>query len=367
MKQIVILVDQIHSVGGIERLVVMKANYWTAVFGYSVTIISTEQRQQPFAYELSDQVRFVDLAINYDRSKSYFKSANIFKFLRNIKKLRHELKVIQPDFIIVASHIPVTYCVNFIKGSAKTIKEFHFSIYNQTDNFKSRIENILYDAYNYLVVLSPEEQSFHNSPKTVVIANPISISSLAIVTNQNKKNEAVFLGRIAPVKNIEDLIQIWSDFIKKNPDWILDIYGDDTNEYAGSLKQKVADLNLSQSIIFKGETKDSAKVLKDAKIVLLTSHHECFPLVILEALAAAVPVFSYDCPTGPRNILTDGFDGRLIENKNKEQFVAALTDFANNESQQKLLSQNAVQTATNYSLSSIMQLWNTKIFKNDFS
>lgn len=367
MKQIVILVDQLHSVGGIERLVVMKANYWTAVFGHAVTIISTEQRQQPFAYELSDQVRFVDLAINYDRSKSYFKSANIFKFIRNIKKLRHELKVIQPDFIIVASHIPVTYCINFIQGSAKTIKEFHFSKYNQTDNFKSRIENILYDAYNYLVVLSPEEQSFHNSTKTVVIANPISISSIAIDKNQNKKNRAVFLGRIAPVKNIEDLIQIWGDFIKKNPDWILDIYGDDTNEYAKSLKQKVLDFNLSQSIVFMGETKETSSKLEEAKMLLLTSHHECFPLVILEALALAVPVFSYDCPTGPRNILTDGFDGRLIENKNKEQFVAALADFANNQSQQKLLSQNALRTADKYSITNIMQLWNTKIFKNDLS
>ncbi|MDG2431244.1 glycosyltransferase [Flavobacterium sp.] len=367
MKQIVILVDQLHSVGGIERLVVMKANYWAAIFGYSVTIISTEQRQQPFAYELSDQVRFVDLAINYDRSKSYFKSKNIFKFVRNIKKLRNELKVIQPDFIIVASHIPITYCVNFFKGNAKTIKEFHFSKYNQTDNFKSKLENILYDAYNYLVVLSPEEQSFSKSAKTVVIANPITSNSLLNCKDQKKDNKAIFLGRIAPVKNIEDLIYIWSEFIKEKSDWILEIYGADTDEYAKSLKQKVLNLNLTQSIIFMGETKETSAKLEEAKVLLLTSHHECFPLVILEALALAVPVFSYNCPTGPRNILTDRYDGRLIANKNREQFVAALTDFANNESHQRLLSQNAVQTANNYSIFNIMKLWNTKIFKNDLS
>lgn len=363
MKHIVILVDQLHSIGGIERLVTLKANYWSDIFGYSVTIISTEQRKHSAAYPLSDKVRFVDLAINYDRSKSYFKSKNIFKFLLNIKKLRQELKVIQPDFIIVASHIPVTYCINLIKGSATTIKEFHFSKYNHSEGFKSKIENLLYKTYNYLVVLSPEEQSFHNSSKTVVIANPISISCSAIDKDQNKDNRAIFLGRIAPVKNIEDLIQIWSDFVKKNPDWVLEIYGDDTDEYATSLKNKVTKLQVSNSIFFKGETKDTIAVIKEAKILLLTSHHECFPLVILESLAQAVPVYSYDCPTGPRNILTDGYDGRLVENKNKEQFVTALNAFAENESLQKLLSKNASLTAQKYSLVNIMELWNTKIFK----
>lgn len=60
-KKIVILVDQLYLNGGIERLVALKANYWTDEFGYDVLIVSTEQESKPFAFQLSPKVRFHDL------------------------------------------------------------------------------------------------------------------------------------------------------------------------------------------------------------------------------------------------------------------------------------------------------------------
>lgn len=365
MKHIVILVDQLYCVGGIERLVVIKANYWTDVFDYKVTIISTEQLEKPFAYALSEKVQFIDLAINFDRKSSYFKSNNLLKFLKNIKELNKELKFLKPDFIIVASHIPMTYCINFIKGGAKTVKEFHYTKWNCKATFKSKVESSLLEKYDFLAVLSKEEQQFYSTDNSVVIANPL-IEEYKIV-NENfeleKQNKAVFLGRIAPVKNIESLIDIWQEFIKKHPDWILEIYGDYNNDYGLSLTTKVSLSDLNKFIVFKGETKVTMKVLNESKLLVLTSHQECFPLVILEALSQGVPVFSYDSPTGPRNILTDGFDGRIIENKNTEQFVKALEDFASNTIIQKKLGKHALVTAQKYSLPNIMEQWNNEIFK----
>ena len=77
--KIVILVDQLHSHGGIEKLVALKANYWTTVFGHDVTIISTEQNNETLIYELDKKVKFVDLDINYKREISYFSFVNIKK------------------------------------------------------------------------------------------------------------------------------------------------------------------------------------------------------------------------------------------------------------------------------------------------
>ena len=48
--KIFILIDQLHTHGGIEKLVAQKANYWSDVLGYEVKIISTEQENQPFVY-----------------------------------------------------------------------------------------------------------------------------------------------------------------------------------------------------------------------------------------------------------------------------------------------------------------------------
>lgn len=366
MRHIVILVDQLHCVGGIERLVVLKANYWVDVFNYKVTIISTEQLQKPFAYHLSNKIKFIDLDIDFDRSSSYFKIKNLFKFFKNVKRLKTKLEYLKPDFIIVASHIPITYYINFLKGKAKTIKEFHFTKWNSKENFKSKIESYFLNMYDFLVVLSEEEENFYTTNNTVVLPNPL-IEEMKFLTECKKKevekqNKAIFLGRIAPVKNIESLIEIWSKFVMKYPDWILEIYGDYNNDYGNELINEVVSRQLENSIFFKGETKKTFEVISQSKIMLLTSHQECFPLVILESLAQGVPVFSYDCPTGPRNILTDDFEGRIIENKNTDHFVRALDEFVKNELIQNRYSKNALLTAKKYCLPNVMELWNNKIF-----
>lgn len=362
MKQIVILIDQLHSVGGIERLVALKANYWSDVFGYSVTLISTEQQNKTFAYPLSKNVSFIDLKIDFDRTSSYFGSRNLFKFLANIWKLKKELRKIQPDFILVASHIPITYCINFFKGKAKTIKEFHFTKFNDPAGLRGKLEDQMYKQYDFLAVLSTEEENFFRSNNTIVLPNPVESQPLLRDKDQEIKKKAIFMGRLAPVKNLEAMIEIWSLFHKKHSDWFLEIYGDYSDPYALSIKAKVESLDLSDTIIFKGRTKDVLQAINTAQIMLLTSHQECFPLVILESLSQGVPVFSFDCPTGPRNILSDGYDGRLIENKNVEEFAIALNKFADSKSTQSHWRENALLTAQKYSIQNIMDLWNTKIF-----
>src|SRR6478672_4589266 len=175
MKKIVILVDQLHSHGGIERLVALKANYWSTVFNYDVTIIATEQLQQPIIYALSEKVKFIDLAINYHRGKSYFSMENGLKFLSNIRQIQNYIAKEKPDFIDVASHIPITYFLPFLITKAKTIKEFHFTKFERVkqQDAKSKLLNYIEGKYDYLVVLSEEEKQFYTSDNVVVIPNPI--------------------------------------------------------------------------------------------------------------------------------------------------------------------------------------------------
>lgn len=364
MKHIVLLIDQLYSYGGIERLVAIKANYWSEVRNYKVTIISTEQDSKKFAFEISKKVEFIDLSINYNRNISYFSTVNLGKFLKNVILLNQVLKKVKPDFIIVASHIPITYFVNFIKANAVTVKEFHFTKFYTVRNFKMKVENYLLSKFNHLAVLSEEEATFYETANTVVIPNPFNEpkSTIDQIKIGLKANKALFLGRIAPVKNLLELIIIWSFFVKEYPDWILEIYGDSENDYGTSLKHSVQQLHLESNIIFKGATDYSANAINNSKIMLLTSHEECFPLVILESLAMGVPVFSYDCPTGPRNIITNGVDGKIIANKNRNDFVTALCEFAQSTNLQERMSANAFESIAQYRIDKIMNIWDNKIF-----
>jgi glycosyltransferase involved in cell wall biosynthesis len=363
MKKILILVDQLNSHGGIEKLVALKANYWADVFQYKVTIISTEQHQKPLVYKLSDKVKFIDLSINYHREKSYFSASNVLKFLKNIFLIQRYILKNQPDFIVVASHIPITYFLPFLMKKSKTIKEFHFTKFSRRAlNFKSKVLNFIESKYDYLVVLSQEEVGFYPSSNTVVIANPIENAVIHPPRNSEKSNTAIFVGRLAPVKQLEELVLIWSKFIPLKPDWKLHVFGAKEGAYFERIQQLVAQQQLTDSFIFKGQSDAIEAELLQSKVLLLTSEQECFPMVILEAQSKGVPVISYDSPTGPRNIIHNNVDGILVEYNNSDSFVKILVQFDEDKELQNSLSEQAVRNASNYQMESIMNRWNTLLF-----
>ena len=120
--------------------------------------------------------------------------------------------------------------------------------------------------------------------------------------------------------------------------------------------------NLKNSILFKGITNDVATELNNAKLLLMTSEQECFPMVILEAHSSGVPVISFDAPTGPRNIIHHNKDGILVDNNNEDEFVEILENLALNQEKIQVLSDGALQNSKNYELQKVMNLWKNLIF-----
>ncbi len=367
MKKIVILVDQLNSHGGIEKLVVVKANYWATVFNYDVTIISTEQLRKPLIYPLSEKVKFIDWEINYQRDESYFSIKNGFKSLSNIIKMQQYIVKEKPNFIIVASHIPVTYFLPFLYRECAICKEFHFTKFERVKrtDFKTRVVNYIESKYDFLIVLSEEEKTFYTSKNVVVIPNPIENSDKMKIANViTNEPIAMAIGRFAPVKQLEKLIVIWSLFIQKNPNWKLHIFGTIGNDYFKKIEHLVLESHLQHSVIFKGQSDAIQNEIANAKIVLMTSEQECFPMVILEANSVGVPVLSFDCPTGPRNIIHHKIDGILVDFNNCDSFANELDAYASDTEWQTTLSKNAKINVEKYNLKSIMNQWDNLIFKD---
>ena len=362
MKKIFILIDQLHSHGGIEKLVAEKANYWSDVFGYEVKIISTEQENKPFVYQLSDKVNFQDLNINFHRGISFFHPKNLGKLFGNFLQIKKIIKAEKPDFVLVASHIPMTYLLPFIKTNAKIIKEFHYSKFNQPQNYKENLFNSIEGKYDYLVVLSQEEAGFYKTKNTVVIPNPVKIPSFRIHKILERENLAAAVLRFAPVKQLKKMVNIWERFSKEHPDWKLHLYGAKEGYYYERIQNLVEEKNLKNSILFKGKTNDVATELNNAKLLLMTSEQECFPMVILEAHSCGVPVVSFDAPTGPRNIIHHNEDGILVDNNNEDEFVEILENLALNQEKIQVLSDGALQNSKNYELQKVMNLWKNLIF-----
>jgi len=365
LKTIIILIDQLYLHGGIEKLVAIKANYWTDKFGYHVVIVSTEQQQKPFVYELSEKIEFIDINVNFHRSISFFHPRNFKKIYYNIRELKKIFERKKPDYILVASHIPMTYILPFIKTDAKIIKEFHYSKYKRKQNTKEKFFTAIEGRYDYLVVLSDEEKLFYPSNNVQVIPNPVINLPADKLYTDGKKNIAGAILRFAPVKQIEKMVEIWELFYRNNKDWKLYIYGATGNDYSHNIKTLIEEKSLEHTIIFKGQTENVGYALSEIKILLMTSANECFPMVILEANSCGVPVISFDSPTGPRNIITHNVDGILVPLNDCRKFAEELQMLVTNEKRFENLSSIAVETAGKYLIDGVMAQWQNKIFKVD--
>ena len=93
-----------------------------------------------------------------------------------------------------------------------------------------------------------------------------------------------------------------------------------------------------------------------SSIYAMTSLNECFPLVLLEAQACGLPIVSFDCPHGPKSIISPE-NGILIPPNHNAAFAYELLKLMENKEQMKCLGANARKNAQNYSIDKVMTLW----------
>ena len=368
--RIVFLVDQIYMHGGIERVLSIKANYLADIEGYEINIITTEQKNKPYCYSLSNKINIKDIGINYIRNKSYFHPINLSKVPNHIQKIKKELNSIKPDVVVVCSHSTDTYFIPFLVKKIPKIKEFHFSKYieEKTRNSKKitfkkvflKFADYVQSKYDRLVVLNETEATYYKSSNKEIISNPLTFfpENVSELTN----NIVISVGRIAPVKGYDQLIDIWKLVSEVELNWELHIYGDGDKNYIEKLQQQIKKNKLSNNIYLKGSCENIKEKMLNSSIFVMTSLNECFPLVLLEAQSSGLPIISYDCPFGPRNIIKNE-SGILVELHNTNNFANELISLIQNKNMRLIFGKNARENSKQYKIEHVMNLWK-KMFTN---
>ena len=89
----------------------------------------------------------------------------------------------------------------------------------------------------------------------------------------------------------------------------------------------------------------------------MSSLYEPFGLVLAEAMSCGVPVVAFDCPYGPAEIIHDGVDGFLVEDRNVEAFADRVCQLMENEQLRHDMGKAAVSSAQRYKAENIMPQW----------
>ncbi len=163
-----------------------------------------------------------------------------------------------------------------------------------------------------------------NRSKMIYIYNPLSKQFYDVNVNYKKDNYFLMVGRLDTQKGYKYIIEALNKCRSYNKDFNLKILGD--GRLRKSLETEIEKYGLNVELL--GNVKDVINYYSSAKALILTSVYEGFPNVLLEALSCGCPIISFDCPTGPSEIITKS-NGILVEYLNVEELTKTLLNFDN--------------------------------------
>lgn len=148
------------------------------------------------------------------------------------------------------------------------------------------------------------------SANITVIPNPVTIK-LPTVINPHKEKLFLAVGHLTHIKGFDLLLKAWAQVVPNHPDWRLRIVGD--GEDKTMLEQLRRKLNIEASTELVPKTNNIAAHYQQAAFFVMSSRFEGLPLVLIEAQAYGLPIVSFDCDTGPAEIIKHGETGWLCK------------------------------------------------------
>lgn len=350
MKKICFLIGSLDSSGGTERVTTLIANELSKK-GYNISIVSLVDGKDPF-FTLESDIQTYSL---YSKKVSFKKN-----FMSVIWKIRKFVKSNNINTFIVVDSISCVFTVPALFGlSNKHICWEHFNYKVDLGISFRRVGRKLAARYCDSVVTLTERdkgywiQGTQHKSQITAIANPCPFPE----QNYNKRDDkktVLAVGRLTYQKGFDLLLESWIKVNKAMPDWKLKIIGE--GEDRAKLTEFIRKHQLTESVELAGNTNNISEYYKEAEIFCLSSRFEGFPMVLLETLAFGLPAVSFDCDTGPAEVLRDT-GAILVPANDVNNLAISLIELMNNEEQRKMISDKSKEKARVYQPENIISQW----------
>ena len=295
---------------------------------------------------------------------SIFKKAHFFK-------LSADVVLLEPKNFNV-THLSIFKTIKWIRSSVRTLNPETILVYNK---FYAAITMLALIGTNRKVFISERSSPFYrwkpkyelinriafllNSPSGIISQTniaaqhqkkyyrknvqiqviPNALRPVALYPEIKRENWILAVGRLDDaLKGFDQLIVAFSKI--KNAHWKLVFAGGDEN--GKLLKEQARALGILDNILFLGKVENIDKIYAQASIFVIPSRSEGFPNALCEAMAAGLPCISFDFIAGPRDIITDGVDGIIVENHNTDLLAQAIENLIDDPDLRNFLSNNAM-------------------------
>jgi glycosyltransferase involved in cell wall biosynthesis len=309
-KEINIITLDISLTGGIERVISVLANQFTKM-GFKVTIYSLFKKNQQLGYDFDENINIEFINTQPAGGDSLFGKIKYYlSMFKSIAKVRYSCNG------HVLSTLTNISCIlgllNCFGQRVKFIAAEHSQYYAHS-RLIQLIRRYCYRNADAIVSLTINDaaifKQYFRSDKVEVIVNPVSFQC-EIPNAMLSNKRLVTIGRLVDVKGYDNLLKDLQSFFSSNTDWSLDIYGE--GEDKDDLIKLASTLGIKHQINFKGFVRNVQEELQGASLYLCSSKTEAFPMSFLEAFSVGIPVISYDCPVGPKELISDNVNGFLL-------------------------------------------------------
>ena len=183
-----------------------------------------------------------------------------------------------------------------------------------------------------------------------VLPNPIDVPQKLPPANQ-RKSRVMSVGTLGGKKNQQALMRAFAA-IDASAGWSLDFVGDGPDRQSlEALREKLA---LQDSVCFLGQRSDVNQLLQESHIFAFTSLTEGFPNALAEAMAAGCACISYDCPTGPSELIDHGVNGFLVEPGDEAEYARLLQRLMDEPELREEFSRNARKSIKRFEASVVL-------------
>lgn len=185
---------------------------------------------------------------------------------------------------------------------------------------------------------------------------PNFIEDIAAQTAPLTAKSMIAVGRLSYQKGYERLVKAWKIVADKHPDWRLNIFGG--GELKDDLESLIKNVDLNNYIKIHEPTAQILREYVNNSALVLSSRYEGLPMVLLEASSVGLPLISFTCQCGPKDIIMSGYNGLLVNEGDIDGLAEAIIKVIENPELRKEMGKNSLEKSTEYNKEIIMNKWN---------
>lgn len=353
---IVFFIGNMSHSGGTERVLSVIAN-GLSERGFCVTVVSLWGDGETF-FHLGKDIKVFWMKKEYPKAGIIGQLQILYSILikENTEVLVDVDTILGCYSFFMKCRMPYLYWISW--------EHFHYYFpFEKNRILRKAVKRVVGRYADWLIVLTDRDKDIYKKRMNLKCRIACIHDPAPYNTDYEKETDKPMIlaaGRLTKVKGFDMLIDIWKQLEDRYPQWTMFIAGQ--GEEKENLERKAEEEKLKR-LKFIGNVSDIEKYYKKAAFFVLPSREEGFGMALLESMCFGLPAVSFACRMGPREIVTDGENGFLIEPGDISAFARKMELLMKDSGLRRKMGEKARESAGRFEKEYILDKWEVLIDK----